>query len=415
MRKVIVVGAGAAGLMAAGRAAELGTEVLLLEKNQQVGRKLAITGKGRCNITTAVAPEELQQGYPGNGRFLHGAFSRFNNQDTYRFFEDRGLVLQVERGQRVFPQSGRAEEVVEVLWEYARSAGVRLLRGVTVKKLLVNSADEMRVAGVMTSSGNYYADAVIICTGGLSYPATGSTGDGYRWVESVGHQVVAPRPGLVPLIVEEDWVQRLQGLSLKNVRATAYDNQGKKINEGFGEMLFTHYGLSGPIILSMSRDILDHLPQGKVRMTIDLKPALSLEKLDERLQRDFKQYARRQFNNALSGLLPKKLIPVIIELSGIRPDQLCNAITRAERQALGQCLKSLNLSVYATRSIKEAIVTAGGVRVKEIDPRTMASRLVQGLYLAGEVIDVDGYTGGYNLQAAWSTGRLAGESAADPG
>ncbi|MDO4539626.1 MAG: NAD(P)/FAD-dependent oxidoreductase [Syntrophomonadaceae bacterium] len=410
--EVIVVGAGAAGLAAAGAAAEAGTEVLLLERNKEAGKKLRITGKGRCNLTTAVEPEELMKGYPGNGRFLYSAFDRFNNHDAMRFFTELGLELKTERGQRVFPVSDDAGEVVKVLKRHALACGAKLLTGERVEGLMIENG---RVAGIKSDKGTHAATAVIICTGGKSYPGTGSTGDGYVLAQAAGHTIVKPRPGLVPLVVAEDWVRDLQGLSLKNVRAASYDRQGKKINEDFGELLFTHFGLSGPIILSMSRDIVDSLAQGAVRILLDLKPALSQEKLDERLQRDFKEFARRRYKNSLNALLPKKMIPVMVQLSGIDPDKLCHDITRAERQALGALLKRLTLHVTAPRGISEAIVTAGGVSVKELDPRTMQSKIVPGLYFAGEVIDVDGYTGGYNLQAAWSTGRLAGISAARRG
>lgn len=411
-RRVIVVGAGAAGLMAAGAAAEDGAEVLLLERNRLAGRKLVITGKGRCNITTAAEPEDLMKGYPGNGRFLYSALAAFNNRDAMRFFTGLGLELKTERGQRVFPVSDDAEEVLAALQSYALRRGARLLTGQRVRELLVADG---AICGLRSDKGEYPADAVIVCTGGQSYPGTGSTGDGYLLAEAVGHTIVPPRPGLVPLVTRETWVKDLQGLSLKNVRAASYNSKGQKINEAFGELLFTHFGLSGPVILSMSRDIVDRLPAGPVRVLIDLKPALSEEKLDERLQRDFQEFARRQFKNSLNALLPKKLIPVIVELSGIDPDRPCHEITRAQRQELGRLLKRFTLHVTATRSISEAIVTAGGVNVKEIDPRSMQSKIVKGLYFAGEVIDVDGYTGGYNLQAAWSTGRMAGQSAARGG
>lgn len=411
MKSIVVIGGGPAGMMAAASAANSGARVILLEKKDKVGRKLAITGKGRCNITSAVEPEYLPEGFPGQARFLYSAFNEFNNQDLIKFFAQRGLETKVERGNRVFPCSDRALDVVKVLYDNALNSGVKINTACAVKDILIA---EGKVTGVKTMDGQIAADAVIIATGGKSYPLTGSTGDGYKWASRAGHKIIDPRPGLVPLITDEDWVPELQGLTLKNVRAAAFKNNGKKINEEFGEMLFTHFGLSGPIILTMSRDIASYIYKqgGKVTVVIDLKPALDEEKLDERLQRDFSKYSRRQFANSLDDLLPRKLIPVIIKLSGINPHQECNQINRAERKQLGHLLKNLTVTVSGTRPIEEAIVTAGGVDVNQVNPRTMESKLVKGLYFAGEVLDVDGYTGGYNLQASFSTGYAAGKSAA---
>ncbi len=411
MKKVIVIGAGPAGMMAASVAARNGAQVILLEKKERVGRKLNITGKGRCNITAAVDRDTLIKGYPGNGRFLYSAFHEFSNYDLIRFFNERGLPTKTERGNRVFPVSDQAGDVVRVLLDNARQAGVEIRTLTPVQKLLIKDG---RITGVVTERETLAADAVIIATGGLSYPGTGSTGDGYRWAAQAGHHIVEPRPGLVPLRADEPWVKDLQGLSLKNVRAVAYTGAGKKINEDFGEMLFTHFGLSGPIILSMSHDIGAYLykNQSPVTIRLDLKPALSEEKLDQRVQRDLDKYARKIFRNSLGDLLPKKMIPVIIQLSGIDGEKECHQITRGERLGLVHLLKNLALTVSGTRPIAEAIVTAGGVDVKEVHPRSMQSKLVAGLFLAGEVLDVDGYTGGYNLQAAFSTGYLAGKNAA---
>lgn len=411
MKEIVVIGAGPAGMMAAISAAAAGDRVTILEKKDKVGRKLSITGKGRCNLTAAVNRDGLIKGMPGNGRFLYSCFSEFANQELIEFFARRGLIVKVERGQRVFPESDNAGQVVEVLVGAMREAGVRVITRCEVRGLRVVDG---RIAGVDTGQGIMPASAVVLATGGLSYPGTGSTGDGYRWAEAVGHKIVEPRPGLVPLVAAEPWVSRLQGLALKNTRATAFDARDRKINEDFGELLFTHFGLSGPIILSMSRDIAQYLYQeGKpVRIELDLKPALSEEKLDGRLQRDLNQQSRKLFKNALDGLLPAKLVPVVIDLSGIDPVKPCHQVSRAERQGLGQLLKHLTLTVTATRTIAEAIVTAGGVNVKEVDPRTMQSKLVPGLFFAGEILDVDGYTGGYNLQACFSTGYVAGRSAA---
>ncbi|MGE5381544.1 MAG: NAD(P)/FAD-dependent oxidoreductase [Methylocystaceae bacterium] len=412
MKEIIVVGAGAAGMMAAGAAARQGARVILLEKKNRVGSKLRITGKGRCNITADVDLEELIKGYPGNGRFLYSALNELSNYDLIRFFNERGLATKTERGNRVFPVSDKASDVVQVLYDNAIRAGVKIHTSNTVKSLQI---DNQCVTGVVTESGMWSADAVILTTGGMSYPGTGSTGDGYEWALQAGHKITPPRPGLVPLVVNESWIGELQGLSLKNVEATAFTEAGKKINQDFGEMLFTHYGLSGPIVLSMSHDIGLYLyrQQKPVVFKIDLKPALSEVKLDDRVQRDLAKFSRKQFKNSLSELLPAKMIPVMVNLSGIDPEKECHQITRTERFRLVTLLKNFTLTVTDTRPISEAIVTAGGVVVKEVNPKTMESKLVKGLYFAGEVLDVDGYTGGYNLQAAFSTGYTAGKHAAE--
>ena len=408
MQRVIVVGGGPAGMMAAAVAAENGARVTLLEKKEQVGKKLKLTGKGRCNLTSALDGDNFMSGYAGNGRFLYGALSQFSNQDLINFFKKRGLATIVERGQRVFPVSGRAEDVVQVLYRNMLENGVEIVCRHRVQGVEIEG---LRIKGIKVEGGFITCDSAIITTGGMSYPGTGSTGDGYNWARAIGHHIIPPRPGLVPLVAGEEWVKKLQGLSLKNVQASAYRIDGSRINQDFGEMLFTHFGVSGPIILSMSRDIGEVLYRRKetVRLYIDLKPALSEEKLDERLQRDLDIYSRRQFKNSLDRLLPKKLIPII---SGIDENKESHQVTRAERRKLLQLLKRLEITITATRPIGEAIVTAGGVDVKEINPKTMESRLVKGLYFAGEILDVDGYTGGFNLQAAFSTGYLAGRAAA---
>lgn len=411
MKKVLIVGGGPAGMMAAIMAAHNGAQVTLLEKKEKVGKKLAITGKGRCNLTTAVEREYLIAGYPGQGRFLYSAFNELSNFDLIELFESWGLKTKIERGHRVFPQSDNAADVVKVLYDNVINSGVEVIIAKAVTEIII-SANE--VQGISTGGKRVAADAIIIATGGLSYPGTGSTGDGYKWACQAGHNIIEPRPGLVPLIAEEAWVRELQGLSLKNVRATAWDEGGRKINEEFGEMLFTHFGLSGPIILTMSRDIGTHLynKEGPVHIQIDLKPALDEEKMDERLQRDFSKYSRRQFNNGLDDLLPHKLIPVMVALSGIDPEKACNQLTRSERKGLAHLFKNLPVTISGTRPVAEAIVTAGGVAVSQVNPRTMESKLVKGLYFAGEILDVDGYTGGFNLQAAFSTGYVAGKHAA---
>lgn len=411
MKEVVVVGAGPAGMMAAITAAAGGSRVTILEKKDRVGRKLAITGKGRCNITADVDRDGLIKGMPGNGRFLYSSFSEFSNRDLIEFFSQRGLRVKVERGHRVFPESDKAGDVVAILQQAMRENGVRVIVGCEVQRLLLEAG---HIAGVESRGEVFPAQAVIISTGGLSYPATGSTGDGYRWAKAVGHRLVETRPGLVPLVAEEDWVPELQGLSLKNTRAVAYNAAGSKINEDFGEILFTHFGLSGPIILSMSRDIAQYIYRERkpAKLELDLKPALSEEKLDERLQRDLARQSRKMFRNSLDDLLPAKMIPVMIELSGIEPDKPCHQITRGERINLVKLLKHLPITISGTRPIAEAIVTAGGVSVKEVEPKTMQSKLIPGLFFAGEVLDVDGYTGGYNLQACFSTGYVAGKWAA---
>lgn len=410
MKEVIVIGGGPAGLMAAGIAAQQGVKVNLLEKKDRVGSKLKITGKGRCNITADVDLDNLIKGIPGNGRFLYSPFNEFSNYDLVKFMNGHGLKTKVERGNRVFPESDKAQDVVDVLVDYARKSGAQIQTSINVLGIRVNDG---QITGVETQNGNIRADAIIIATGGMSYPGTGSTGDGYKWARSVGHSIIDPRPGLVPLVVAESWIKELQGLSLKNVNAAAFTAEGRKLNEDFGELLFTHFGLSGPIILSMSRDIGEYMyrHQQAVTIRLDLKPALSEEKLDERLLRDFDKYSRKQFKNALNDLLPQKLIPVFINLSGINPDKPCHQISRGERLEIVKLLKSFNLTIISTRPIAEAIVTAGGVSVKEVNPKTMESKLVKGLYFAGEILDVDGYTGGYNLQAAFSTGYVAGKYA----
>ena len=410
MKEIVVIGGGAAGLMAAGMAAQQGARVKLLEKKDRVGSKLRITGKGRCNITADVDMDTLIKGIPGNGRFLYSPFHEFSNNDLIKFFNKHGLKTKVERGNRVFPESDKAQDVVDLLVDYARKSGVEIQTSITVLGIRINDG---QITGVETRSGNMRADAVIIATGGMSYPGTGSTGDGYSWARAIGHNIVELRPGLVPLVVEESWIKDLQGLSLKNVTAAAYTAEGKKINGDFGELLFTHFGLSGPIILSMSRDIGDYMYRRKqaVKIKLDLKPALNEEKLDERLLRDFDKYSRKQFKNALNDLLPQKLISVFINLSGVDPDKPCHQISRTERLEIVRLLKNFTLTIIGTRPITEAIVTAGGVNIKEVNPKTMESKLVKGLYFAGEVLDVDGYTGGYNLQAAFSTGYVAGKYA----
>ncbi len=409
-RQVIVVGAGAAGLMAAGQAAETGAEVLLLEKMERPGRKLRIAGKGRCNLTNVAPLDDFLAHFGPNGRFLRQAFARFFAPDLVAFFEGLGVRTVTERGGRVFPASGEAQDVVDALVRWVRRCGVTLRPQSPVARLLV---EDGQMAGVAVADGRTYrADAVIVATGGASYPATGSTGDGYRLAEAVGHTIVPIRPALVPLEAAGDVAPRLQGLSLHNVTARLLVD-GREQAAGFGEMLFTHFGLSGPIILTLSRQAVDALREGKqVAISIDLKPALDEQTLDARLLRDLDAHGKRHLRTLLKGLLPAKLIPVCLDLVGIPPDKVAHQITAQERARLRAWLKDFGLEVRGHRPLAEAIVTAGGVSLREIEPRTMESRLVEGLYFAGEVLDLDADTGGYNLQAAFSTGWVAGRSAA---
>ena len=404
---VIVIGGGAAGLMAAAKAAEKGEKTVVLEKNDRPGRKLMITGKGRCNVTNACTVlSELTEQIPGNGRFLYSAFSRFMPYDTMELFESLGVELKIERGNRVFPASDKAVDIVDALVSYAKKSGAVIRTGVTVTEIVTENNE---VRGVKTQSGEFLAaDRVIVATGGKSYPGTGSTGDGYKFAQSAGHGIVTPKPSLIPLETEETWVRRVQGLSLKNIAVKIRNAQiYSVVYEDFGEMLFTHFGVSGPVILSASAHLRDITP-GKYELSIDLKPGLSEEKLDLRIIRDFTKYSNKTLPNALCELLPRSLIPVITEKSGIDADRKVNQITKDERRFLGYIIKNLSLNITGTRPIEEAIVTAGGVKTDEINPGTMESKLCKGLYFAGEVIDADAYTGGFNLQIAFATGALAG-------
>jgi len=403
--RVIVVGAGAAGLMAAWKAAERGLEVLLLEKNDRIGKKILISGKGRCNITNSTDIEGLIQNIPGNGNFLYSSFYTFSNEDLIALLREQGLETKVERGGRVFPVSDRSMDVVRVLQKLVEKAGAEIRLNMAVDSIV---AEEGAVCGVRLKNGRELeARSVVLATGGSSYPATGSTGDGYRMAGKLGHCIVPLKPSLVPLVTAEKWVGELQGLSLRNISVTMIDKSGRKIYGDFGEMLFTHFGVSGPVILSASRHILPY-DYKNVRLVIDLKPALDIETLDARVQRDFEKYSRKHFKNSLDDLLPQKLIPVIVKLSRIDGEKPVNQITKAERKELVTLLKNFTLEITGARPIAEAIVTAGGISTDEINPSTMESKLVKGLYLAGEVIDVDGYTGGFNLTIAFSTGVLAG-------
>lgn len=407
---VIVIGAGAAGMMAAIIAAENGASVTILEKMPRVGKKLLITGKGRCNITNIADIKELIKNMHGNGSFLYSSFHNFSNNDLIDFFENLGVKTKVERGGRVFPESDKAIDVVDALLRKMDSLEIRILKDVAVKNII---KEDNKVTAVVDKKGLVYqADKIIVATGGASYPATGSSGDGYLIAEKLGHTITPIKPSLVPLETEEDWVKIAQGLSLKNVKASIIVDD-KKVTEDFGEMLFTHYGVSGPIILSLSKIVAENLTENKiVELSINLKPALSFEKLHNRVQRDFEKFSKKQIKNALNELLPSKLIDIIIDLSYINPDKMINQITKEERLRLVEQIMDLRLTITKTRPVAEAIVTAGGVSIKEINPKTMESKIIEGLYFAGEIVDVDGYTGGYNLQAAFSMGYIAGKAVA---
>ena len=405
-KKVIVVGAGAAGLMASGRAAEKGHEVHLYEKNNRIGKKILITGKGRCNVTNDSDVEGLLDNIPGNPYFMYSAFYQLDSFGLQEFFRNLGLELKVERGKRVFPVSDRSLDVVLALEKYVKQNKVKLHLESPVDSILI---EDGKAAGIRLKNGKEEkADGVIICTGGLSYPGTGSTGDGYRFAKAAGHHVTKLYPSLVPLKTAEDWCHELMGLSLKNIEITVKNNKGKKVYTDFGEMLFTHFGVSGPVILSASRHIILTIEEG-YKLYIDLKPAMDEKKLDARILRDFEKFANKDFVNSLDELLPQKLIPVIVQLAEIDPRKKVNSITKEERKRLLGLIKALPLTITGVTGYNEAVVTCGGIETDEIDPSTMESKLVKNLHFAGEVLDVDAYTGGFNLQIAFSTGYTAGE------
>ena len=404
-----MIGGGPAGMMAAGQAAAAGASVILLERNERLGKKLAITGKGRGNLTNAADIGEFIRQFPGNGSFLYTAFYRFTNDDVCNFFLAEGVPTIVERGGRVFPQSQKAADLVEAMKRFLLRQKVKILYGRRASTILTS---ENRISGVICGDEHFQADAVVLATGGASYPATGSSGDGYLLAKELGHTIIAPYPALVPLETAEPWCKELVGLSLRNVTARVMLN-GKLIAEEFGEMLFTHYGLSGPIILTLSRVVVGILEQKRQPLIyLNLKPALTPEQLDGRLLRDFEKHARKQFKNSLVDLLPQRLIAPVIALSGVPPELPVHQVSKTQRAALREALTGLPLTVTGKRPLCEAIVTAGGVSVKEVKPATMGSKLIEKLYFAGELLDVDGNTGGYNLQAAFSTGYLAGRFAA---
>ena len=411
MKKIIVIGAGAAGMMAAYRAAECGAKVLLLEKNEKTGKKIFITGKGRCNVTNACDTEELFQNVVRNAKFLYSAFYGFSNFMVMDFFENAGCPLKTERGNRVFPVSDHSSDIIRAMENKLRMLGVEIRLNTEVSEILDNGE---KITGVILKKGKREeADAVIVATGGISYPLTGSTGDGYEMAKKAGHTITTLLPALVPFEIKEQEAKELQGLSLKNVKASLVDEQsGKSIYEGFGEMLFTHFGVSGPLILSASSYYGEKEKQKGCLLNLDLKPALTEEQLDKRILRDFEENKNKQFKNAIGGLFPARLIPVMIKLSGINPEKPVNEITKEERKYFVSVIKGWKLKITGTRDFKEAIITRGGVQLKEINPSTMESKKRKGLYFAGELLDLDALTGGFNLQIAWSTGYLAGESAA---
>ena len=402
---VVVIGGGAAGSMCALTAAQRGLSVVLLEPNKMLGKKLRITGKGRCNVTNNCDIKTVLANIPGDGRFLYSALNRFEPRDTMALFESLGVPLKTERGNRVFPVSDRSHDIANALERAYARAGGRVLHAAATDILTHDGA----VSAVVTTEGTIDCNAAVVCTGGMSYPLTGSTGDGYRFAQQFGHTVTPLRASLVPLESNDPWCAEMQGFSLRNVTLTVYDEHNKQIYSDLGEMLFTHFGVSGPLVLSASAHMRD-FSQHSYRLSIDLKPALDEKKLDARILRDFQKYANRDFKNALYDLAGHAMIPVLVRLSGIPEDTKVNTVTREQRHKLVELFKHFPVSVCGTRPISEAIITSGGVSVKEINPRTMASKRMPGLYFAGEVLDLDAYTGGYNLQIAWSTGYVAGNA-----
>ena len=407
MSKVVVVGGGAAGMMAAYQASENGHKVILVDKNEKLGKKIYITGKGRCNLTNAGELEVIFNNIMTNRKFLYSALYSFTNDDVINFFENNGMKTKIERGNRVFPVSDHSSDVISTVTKALRKNKVDIRLFTPVKDLIITND---KACGVLLENGEkIMCDSVIIATGGLSYPSTGSTGDGYRFAKDSGHTINKCEPSLVPMNIKEEWVKELQGLSLRNVNVRIINGKKKLYNE-LGEMLFTHFGVSGPLILSASAMINRKYFDENLKIIIDLKPALDVEQLNKRILRDFEEELNKQFKNSLNKLLPSKLVPVVINLSGIDPDKQVNTITKEERQKLAYLLKNLEISFNGFRGWNEAIITKGGISVKDINPSTMESKIVSNLYFCGEVLDLDALTGGYNLQIAWSTGYLAGDS-----
>ncbi len=404
MSSVIVIGGGAAGMMAAISAAMCGHKVSLYEKNEKLGKKIYITGKGRCNVTNACDTEELFGKIVTNKKFMYSAIYTFDNNMVQAFFEENGCPLKIERGNRVFPVSDKSYDVINALEAKMKELGINIYLNHTVSDIIV---DNGVAKGIVIGNKKLFADGIVVATGGYSYPTTGSTGDGHAIAKKHGHKITKCVPALVPFNVKEEWVKDLQGLSLRNVNVRIKDNN-KILYEDFGELLFTHFGVSGPTVLSASSYVIDLIRTKELELSIDLKPALNEQQLDERILRDFEENKNRNFSNALDKLLPKSLIPVIIERSEINPDRKVNEIKKDERKGLVRLIKNFDLTLISLRGFNEAIITHGGIDVKEIDPGTMESKLIKGLYFAGEILDVDAVTGGYNLQIAWSTGFLSG-------
>lgn len=405
---IAVIGGGPAGMIAAGRAGELGARVILIEKNDILGKKLLITGKGRCNITNAESNMRtfcLKLGK--KGKFLYSSFRQFNSQDIIEFFENYNVITKTERGNRIFPKSDNAKNILDALTDYLYKSKVEILKNKEV--VSINKAGKNIKEIKLSDGSKIKANRFIITTGGKSYPLTGSTGDAYGWLEELGHKIIKPSPSLVPVIVKENFIKELEGLNLKNVKISIYKSN-KLIDSRFGEAIFTSNGMSGPIILDLSKQIGELLP-GKVELRIDFKPALDFKKLDERIQRDFQEFNKKLFKNSLDRLLPKKLIPIIIRLSEIDPDRQVNIITKEERKRITHLLKEFKLEIKTLEGFNKAIVTSGGVDLKEVDPKNLQSKIIDNLYFAGEILDLDGPTGGYNLQVCWSTGYAAGSSA----
>jgi predicted Rossmann fold flavoprotein len=405
---IAVIGGGPAGMIAAGRAAELGVKVVLIEKNEVLGKKLLLTGKGRCNFThNELDIRKFAEKYGRNGRFLYRALSVFGVKEVIDFFESRGVKGKVEQGDRIFPENGNVQDILNVLLKYLSEGKVTILYNVEVINF---KHEDRKISQVILRDRQIIADKFIICTGGKSYPQTGSTGDGYHWARQLGHTIIEPVPALNPIKISEKWVKELQGLSLKNISLKLFQN-GKKQDERFGEMLFTHFGVSGPIVMDLSKNIGTLLKRGAVKLILDLKPALDFKKLDKRIQRDLEKFKGRMFKNSLKGLLPLSMIPVIIRLSGIESEKQVDYLSREERIKLVHLLKELELSPTELLGFKWSVVTSGGIALKEVDPNTMCSKKIKNLYFAGEILDLDGPSGGYNLQECWSSGYLAGESA----
>lgn len=405
---IAVIGGGPAGMIAAGRAAELGVKVVLIEKNEVLGKKLLLTGKGRCNFThNELDIRKFAEKYGRNGRFLYRALSVFGVKEVIDFFASRGVKGKVEQGDRIFPENGNVQDILKVLLKYLSEGKVTILYNVEVINF---KQEDRKISQVILRDRQIIADKFIICTGGKSYPQTGSTGDGYHWARQLGHTIIEPVPALNPIKISEKWVKELQGLSLKNISLKLFQN-GKKQDERFGEMLFTHFGVSGPIVMDLSKNIGTLLKRGPVKLILDLKPALDFKKLDKRIQRDLEKFKGRMFKNSLKGLLPLSMIPVIIRLSGIESEKQVDYLSREERIKLVHLLKELELSPTELLGFKWSVVTSGGIALKEVDPNTMCSKKIKNLYFAGEILDLDGPSGGYNLQECWSSGYLAGESA----